>query len=203
MIVWPNFYLAPPDQIPGYNWWLQEAKEWLQIVIHVFALYLACTTIFVEAYQIPSGSMLPTLHGDPGILTGDRVIATKWISSFWPIQRGDIVVFISAEDHKTFIVKRVVGLPGEKVEVKPPYVYINGKKLSDPTSFLERSYTAPFRHLNGVAKPFIVPADSYFVMGDNSNNSNDSRYWGALPAKNILGKVALIFWPLKNAKIVE
>jgi signal peptidase I len=213
MIVWPNFYLAPLEKLhPVYRGW-KELREWGQTILFVVVFYFACTTVLVEAYQIPSGSMEPTLHGDPSLWKGDRVVATKWISKLWPIQRGDIVVFISVEDHKTFIVKRVVGLQGDTIEVKPPHVYVNGKPLVDPPSFQERSYTIPHRPfyrdkslhytLYGVDSPFVVPKDSYFMMGDNSSNSNDSRFWGYLPASGILGKVVLIFWPPQNARVIH
>lgn len=200
MIVWPHFYLAPPDQVKKrYPWW-ELLPEWLKTIVHVVVLYLVCTNVWVEPYQIPSSSMEPTFHGDPHILRGDRVIALKWLSWFWPIQRGDVVVFISVEDHHTFIVKRVVGLPGDVIEVKAPHVLVNGRVLENPPSFLERRYVNYGKF--GVEFPYTVPANCYFAMGDNSYNSNDGRFWGHLPASHILGKVVLIFWPISRARIL-
>lgn len=203
MMIWPNFYLVPWEQVPQSHKIIKEVEEWMKTVLYVVVFYLAFTTVVAEAYQIPSGSMYPTLHGEPSLWKGDRVVALKWISRFWPIQRGDIVVFVSVEDQKTFIVKRVVGLPGETIEVKPPYVYVDGKPVQDFPNFRDRTYVAPRNSLYGVQFPYTVPKDSYFVMGDNSPNSNDSRFWGHLPASSILGKVVMVFWPTAHARIIK
>jgi signal peptidase I len=206
MLLWPNFYLVPWEQVPYQYKIIKESEEWIRTVLYVVVFYLAFTTVVAEAYQIPSGSMEPTLHGNPSLWQGDRVVALKWLSRFTPIERGDIVVFISVEDHKTFIVKRVVGLPGETVVVREPNVYVDGKRVQDMPRFRERRYTCPLSlrpHLYGVTSPYKVPKDCYFVMGDNSPNSNDSRFWGHLPARNILGKVVMVFWPPQHARILK
>ena len=199
-------------------------KEWLQTFIYVCVFYIACTTIFIEGYQIPSGSMEPTFHGDPNIFKGDRIFALKWISRFFPLKRGDIIIFISVEDQETFIVKRLVGFPGDTIHIKNNQVYVNAKPLTTPPfanpetntrikyypaviSMIKTPYsTQKLPHeLPGYASllPYTVPKDCYFVMGDNSASSNDSRYWGFLPKRNVLGKATMIWWPLPRAKILN
>ena len=221
-------------------------KEWLQTFLYVFVFYIACTTVFVEGYQIPSQSMYPTFNGNPKIWIGDRIFALKWISWFFPFQRGDIIIFISVEDQKTFIVKRLVGLPGDTIYIKNNQVYINDKPLTEPpfanityyraqggiraikTPYSEQPLPAPVpgygsffpgeikywqqndrhsdpwtRQMQQYAKPYTVPKDCYFVMGDNSASSNDSRYWGFLPKRNVLGKATMIWWPLPRSKVLN
>ncbi|NUM33895.1 MAG: signal peptidase I [Candidatus Brocadiae bacterium] len=256
-------------------------REWMNTFLYVGIFYLACTTIFVEGYQIPSGSMEPTFHGDPGFFTGDRIFALKGISQFFPLKRGDIVIFLSAEDQETFIVKRLVGLPGDKIQIKNNKIYVNDEMLKDHPVFEKNDYYIPrfkevadgweyeqtfawdpyskpikvyaetkepklkwpsiieqlilffrtdyiwqdtrgkvlppimkfktpyselptgkFIRCFGQA-PYIVPKDCYFVMGDNSASSNDSRYWGFLPKSNLLGRASMIWWPIQRGRIIR
>ncbi len=130
-----EFYFYPKEDKNWYNKnrhpvfgtkWLKMLLEWDKTFVYVGVFYLTFTTLFFEGYQIPSNSMLPTLNGDPHILKGDRIFAQKGIFRLWPLKRGDIVIFISVEDQKTFIVKRLVGMPGDKIRIKFPNVYVNG-----------------------------------------------------------------------------
>jgi len=157
--------------------------EYLIILLVSFALVFGFVRPFVmEAFWIPSGSMIPTLE------IGDRVLVNKFIYRFTEPKRGDIVVFESVDDPKEDLIKRVVGLPGDKIAVRRGHLFLNGerqrepylnKKLPDRT-FYART-TVPKRHV--------------FVMGDNRGNSADSRVFGALPEKNIEGEAFLRFWP--------
>ena len=223
-------------KVKNINIW-KNVKEWLHTIVFVGVIYLACTTIFVEGYQIPSGSMEPTFHGDPRFLHGDRIFALKGISKFLPFNRGDIVIFISAEDQETFIVKRLVGLPGDRVQIKNGGILVNGKYL-ESSVFKKNTYYVPAFtqmpngkwHYQGMwskVPPIIkfeteysikklprplrcfgqyevtVPKDCFFVLGDNSASSNDSRYWGFVPMNHVLGKAALIWWPISRGKLLE
>ncbi len=187
--------------------------EWNKTIVFVSIFYLIFTTLFVEGYQIPSGSMEPTLHGSPK-WHGDRIFALKGISRLLPLKRGDIVIFVSVEDHETFIVKRLIGLPGDKIEIKYGKVYVDDVPLDEE----------PFRHFSyggwtighhknnqklkilgkssfgllpmfATQAPLIVPKDCYFVLGDNSKNSKDARFWGWVSKRNLLGKASLIWFP--------
>lgn len=159
----------------------------LLIVVPLFPVGLAfCIRAFVaEARYIPSGAMLPTLQ------INDRLIVDKLSYRSQEPQRGDIVLFSPTEtlrqqNFKDAFIKRIIGLPGEKVEVKGGKVYINDRPLSE--NYIAEAPDYQYG-------PVIVPANSYSVLGDNRNNSYDSHYWGFLPRKLIIGKATKRFWP--------
>ncbi|BAU15749.1 leader peptidase I (plasmid) [Leptolyngbya sp. NIES-3755] len=147
-------------------------------------LALGIRTFVAEARYIPSGSMEPTLQ------INDRLIVDKLSYDFSPPQRGDIVVFnptpaLKQQNFKDAFIKRVVGLPGETVEIRNGRVYVNG-------AILDETYVAtPSKPWN----PVLVPPDSYLVLGDNRNNSFDSRYWGFVPRSSIIGRAVFRFYP--------
>lgn len=181
-------------------------REYLEALIWAVVLALVIRTWGVQAFKIPSGSMKPTL------LIGDHLLVSK--SSYGiklpfsdlviiPIgdpQRGDIVVFRFPEDRDKDFIKRIIGLPGDSVEVKDKAVYINGKKLGDHWG----TYTDQVVLPQGTQPrdnfgPVKVPEDKYFVMGDNRDQSYDSRFWfggrgGFVPRDDILGKAFIIYW---------
>ncbi|HKH10479.1 MAG TPA: signal peptidase I [Rubrobacter sp.] len=158
--------------------------EYLVILVVSFALVFGFVRPFVvEAFWIPSGSMIPTLQID------DRVLVNKFIYRFTEPERGDIVVFESVDDPNTDLIKRVVGLPGDRVAVRSGRLILNGETQKEPFTnkkFPDTSFFAPT----------TVPKDHVFVMGDNRANSSDSRVFGPLPKKNIEGEAFLRFWPL-------
>ena len=185
-----------PDQVPSESTAPQPLLERLwgkwgeNITILVLALGLAffIRTFVAEPRYIPSESMLPTLE------VGDRLIVEKLSYYSHPPQRGDIIVFAPPpqlqsqgfEADQAFI-KRVIGLPGDTVEVKNGRVLINRELLTE-------SYIAEAP--NYLMSPMVVPSSQLFVMGDNRNNSNDSHVWGFLPTTNIIGHACFRFWPL-------
>lgn len=174
-------------------WRSQEENIRLVAIALVMALIIR---IFVaEPRYIPSDSMIPTLH------TGDRLVVEKVSYWFHPAETGDIVVFEppaqlqSMGYHKNQVfIKRVIGQPGDTVSVKNGRVYLNGRSLSE-------DYIAepPAYQLNSVQ----VPAESYFVMGDNRNDSNDSHVWGFLPQQNIIGRAVFRFFPLDRMGFIS
>ncbi len=157
--------------------------EFLIILIISFALVFGFVRPFVvEAFYIPSESMVPTLE------VGDRVLANKFIYRFTEPERGDIVVFRSVEGGEEDLIKRVVGIPGDKISVKNGTLFLNGEPQKEPyvnTSFPDRSFASPKK----------VPQNHVFVMGDNRANSRDSRFFGPVPEKNIEGEAFIRFWP--------
>jgi signal peptidase I len=158
--------------------------ELLEIVLIAFALSWVLRTYVVEARVIPTGSMLPTIQ------LNDRVIVDKfYFKDFGHLTRGDIVVFTpppKAHATEDFI-KRIIGLPGDTLEIRNHTTYINGKPLSEPYVL---------QPANNDFGPVTVPQGDVFVMGDNRNNSDDSRVWGFLPIKNITGRAIFRYWPL-------
>ena len=160
--------------------------ELIESVLIAFALSWVLRTYVIEARKIPTGSMLPTIQLD------DRVIVDKFFfKHFDSISAGDIIVFHppqSAHATEDFI-KRVVGLPGDKLEVRNHTTYVNDQPLYEPY-VLDKSKSD--------FGPVVIPADSVFVMGDNRNNSDDSRVWGFLPIENITGRSLFRYWPLDH-----
>ena len=168
---------------------VREAKEWANSIIVALVLTLIIRTFVVQAFKIPSGSMLPTLQ------IGDKLFVNKYVYRFEPPKRGDIIVFRYPVDPKKDFIKRLVGLPGETVEIHDGKIYVGGKALEDPASFGKVYY---YNHdpYGGPGEKIKVPENAYYVLGDNSANSTDSRFWGFVPKKNLLGKAVFRWWPL-------
>ena len=185
-----------------------EWREWLEALIIAAAIaYFVVRPFIIQAYKIPSGSMRPTF------IEGDIILVNKFIygpkvpftdlrlPGVRPPQRGDIVVFISPpEPHKDFI-KRLVATEGETVEIKNGTIYIDDRPLLD--SVFNQFYYYNRGEFGREGQKIIVPKDSFFVLGDNSASSQDSRYWGFVPYKNLLGKALIVYWPLPRIRIIK
>ena len=182
-------------------------REWIESIIIAFILAVVIRTFVVQAFKIPTGSMRLTL------LEGDIILVNKFLYGakipFTDLrlpkvrdpQRGDCIVFIYPENPKKDFIKRLVGLPGEVLEIRSGTIFINGKPVLDPV--FSKIYYYNKGDLAEEGKVIIIPQDSYFVLGDNSASSQDSRYWGFVPKQNILGKAILIYWPLKRIRIIK
>jgi signal peptidase I len=157
-------------------------REYAEAIIIAVLLALLIRTFVVQAFTIPSGSMIPTL------LVGDYILVNKFIYRFKDPVRGDVIVFKYPWDEKRDFIKRVVGLGGEEIVIKGRTVFLNGKPLDDPHAFFVDSATTQ------EYGPVVVPPGSYFVMGDNRDNSQDSRYWGFVRRGKIKGKAFLTYW---------
>lgn len=151
-------------------------------------LWFVITQFVGEARQIPSGSMEPTIQ------IGDRVWTDKLFLRFAAIERGDIVVFTPPEASEYPYIKRVVGLPGDTVEVKGGKVFVNGEPVAEPY------VVEPPIYQYGPTK---VPPGEYFVLGDNRNHSNDSHRWGFLQRKKITARAVFRFWPFDRLGEIE
>lgn len=171
------------------NFWVEGLKT---IGLSLF-LAFGIRTFAAQAFFIPSGSMEPTLQ------INDRLMVNKLSYDFTSPQRGDIVVFhptkaLKAENFHDALIKRVIGLPGDKVSVKGGQVYVNDCALRE-------SYIAALPDYS--YGPVIVPPDSYLVLGDNRNDSYDSHYWGFVPRHNVIGRAVVRFWPLNRVGVLE
>jgi len=179
------------------------AREYFESILIAVILALFIRTWVVQAFKIPTGSM------ENNLLVGDHLLVNKL--AFAPtispierlilpvrdIQRGDIIVFKFPEEPERDFIKRVIGLPGETVELRHKKVYINGSPIDEPyVHFLSPPAPdgAPLDDPRETYGPRTVPAGHYFMMGDNRDNSADSRYWGFLPASYIKGKALMIYW---------
>jgi signal peptidase I len=185
------------------------AREYFESIAIAVILALFIRTFVVQAFKIPTGSM------ENNLLIGDHLLVNKFV--FGPtasraenlllpirdIRRGDIVVFKFPQEPERDFIKRVIGLPGETLELKNKKVYINGTALDEPyVHFLvppsaEGQEVAPF-DLRESYGPVTVPDGQYFVMGDNRDNSQDSRWWGYLPQSLVKGKALMIYWSFES-----
>ena len=182
-------------------------REYFESIVIAVILALFIRTFVVQAFKIPTGSM------ENNLLIGDHLLVNKFV--FGPsesrlerallplgtIRRGDVIVFKYPEEPDRDFIKRVIGLPGETLELREKKVYINGKPLDEPyVHFLEPPSTASELHeqtsfdVRERYGPVTVPPGHYFMMGDNRDNSQDSRYWGFLPRDYIKGKALFIYW---------
>ena len=165
-----------------------ELKELAQSILVALVLTLIIRTYVVQAFKIPSGSMRPTL------IEGDKLFVNKYVYRFEPPQRGDIIVFKYPKDMKKDFIKRLVAFEGETIEIRDGKIYVDGKMLDDPNTFGKFYYYNHDPYANPNEK-IRVPKDAYFVLGDNSANSQDSRFWGFVPKKNMVGKAIFRWWP--------
>ncbi len=184
-------------------------REWVESILIALAIAIVIQTFIVQAFKIPSGSMIPTFN------IGDRIFVNKFLYSArvpfvnWrlPIldikepKRGDIIVFVSPEDPKKDFVKRLIAFGGEKVEIRDGKVLVNGRNLDLPA--IKEVYYYNAGEYGESGKAIIVPEGRYFALGDNSANSRDSRYWGFVPRKNLVGKAVVIYWPLNRIKNIN
>lgn len=163
--------------------------------IYVFSLILALSlsalfrTFVAQAYKFPSTSMEPTL------MRGDCILANKFIYRFSSPERGDIVVFPLPEDPSKDFLKRVLGMPGDKVQIRDKKLYINDEPVDDPYgTFLDPHVMPGDARPRDNFGPVTVPPKSFFVMGDNRDHSYDSRFWGFVDSDTVKGKVTDIYW---------
>jgi len=185
-----------------------QIREWTESIVIAVVLALLIRTFVVQAFKIPSGSMIPTFK------VGDRIFVNKFIYGagvpFTDLhlpavrepRRGDIVVFISPEDRKKDFVKRLIAVGGETVEIKDGRIYIDGKDIQEPLS-IRAVYYYNAGDFGGEGVKIQVPKDFYFVLGDNSASSRDSRYWGFVSRKSLLGNAICIYWPLHRMRIIK
>ncbi|MDP3790106.1 MAG: signal peptidase I [Candidatus Omnitrophota bacterium] len=175
-------------------------REWAESIIIAVVLALFIRAFFIQAFKIPSGSMKPTLQeGDKimvnKLLYGPHIPFTHYrIPGLREPKRGDIVVFKYPEDRKKDFIKRLIAVGGETVEVSNGNILINNESLANPPEIL-KIYYYNRGHYGVEGNAVKVPENCYFVLGDNSDSSRDSRYWGFVPKDDIVGRAMFIWWP--------
>lgn len=191
---------------------------WLAVIILAVVLSHSLSLVvrqFVHPFKVPTGAMHPT------IVPKDHLFVERLTYRFGKPKRGDIVVFrtrgIESLPPNTFYIKRVAGLPGERIRIEPPFLIVSDQKVTDPEIFHTISSTsdgyAGFQlaaHVAPTGGPLTKPTDEvtlgpneYYVLGDNTRNSSDSRYWGAVSEKNIIGRATRIYWPFTRINALE
>ncbi len=173
-------------------------REYIEAIIIAVLLALFIRSFIVQAFKIPSGSMLPTLQ------IGDHLLVNKFIYGVkvpvagtvlipWKTpERDDIIVFRFPRDRSIDYIKRVVGVAGDTVEIKKKQLYVNGEAINNPHAYYEGTPPSDPRRDN--MGPVKVPEGTVFVMGDNRDNSFDSRFWGFVDLNDVLGKAFILYW---------
>ncbi len=178
-----------------------KVQEYIEAIIIAILIAVVIRTFVVQAYKIPSRSMVPTL------LVGDHLLVNKFIYGvkipvirrlLIPVtnpERGDIIVFIYPNDRSKDYIKRVIGMAGDKIEIRNKNIFINGRPYKDSFGIYVDStiYPAIIQPRDNFG-PVTVPAGSLFVMGDNRDESADSRFWGFVDLKDVEGKALIIYW---------
>ena len=173
-------------------------REYAEAAAIAVLLALFIRAFVVQAFKIPSGSM------EPSLLIGDHILVNKFIYGIkipflhrtiipiWEPNRDDVIVFIYPVDKSKDFIKRVIGLPGEQIEIIDRKIYINGKAYNNSHGFYANQGGNPGgKYRFG---PVTIPDNRYFVMGDNRDHSYDSRFWGFVPSESIKGKAFIIYW---------
>jgi signal peptidase I len=182
------------------------AKHWAAfLVISVLSMVLPSPTkLVVHPFEMPTGSMIPTIQGGSG--KGDHVFVDRLTYRFSSPRRGDLLVFLTKGlpelRQDQFYIKRIVGMPGERLQIHDGSVFANGTRLGEkdnipPIHFVTREEVE--HRGEGSGGPYQVPEGTYFVLGDNSTNSLDSRFFGCVPRENVYGKVTAIYFPFSRA----
>lgn len=181
-------------------------RETIEAVVVAFLIALVIRTFVIQAFKIPSGSMIPTL------LVGDHILVNKFLlgtpvdipftnitlfrmPGLRKAQRGDVIVFKYPEDPKRDFIKRVIGVGGDVVMAKDKNVYVNDRRLIEPyTQHVDEEVKPGQFDKRDNFGPVVVPKGAVFVMGDNRDQSYDSRFWGFVPDSEIKGKAVIIYW---------
>jgi signal peptidase I len=175
-------------------------REYFESIVITAIIALFATTFVLQAFKIPTGSM------EANLLIGDHLLVNKFVYGlhsgplarilpFKELKRGDVIVFKYPQSPEVAYVKRLIGLPGEKVEMVGRTVYINGQPLKeDYTQYIDAG------SIHERYGPFQVPEGKYFAMGDNRDNSQDSRFWGYVPRDHIIGKALAIYWSFETPR---
>jgi len=176
------------EDLRNNNRFLYHVVDWIESIIVALVLALIIRQFAFQTSEVLSGSMIPTL------LVKDRVIINKLVYKYYgKLERGDIVLFRSTIEPPRDFIKRLIGLPGEVIRIRGGQVLINGKVI-DQSKW-------PIIWDSSNFGPYKIPENNYFFLGDNRPDSFDSRFWGAVPRKNIIGKAELLIWPPLRIKL--
>ena len=170
--------------------------EYIESVLIATVLALIIRTFLITPFKIHTGSMNPTLK------PGDKIFVNRLIYRFREPRRGDVIVFRYPEDPSRDFIKRLVAFGGETIEIAEGKVVINGEVINYPEIFQQIKYQNRGAY-SPVDAQITIPKDCYFVLGDNSGSSRDSRYWGFVPHKLLLGRAFVIWWPPRRMSKIE
>jgi signal peptidase I len=176
---------AALEQLVGAEAGGEEKINWGRFTLDIFETLLLAVILFLAINAVSARVRVDGFSMRPTLEDGEFVLVSKMSYLFAPAQRGDIIVFHFPMNPEEELIKRVIGLPGDHVSVSAGVVSVNGQVLNEPYIAATPSYSGEWEVMEG----------QLFVLGDNRNNSNDSKDWGMLPARNVVGKAVLIYWP--------
>jgi signal peptidase I len=179
----PNF--ASPIEPQHLSSFSRELKVWGRDIAIALGLAVFIIVFLYQPVKVEGTSMAPLLSDQ------ERIFINKYLYRFEPIHRGDVVVFWYPLDRSMSFIKRVIGLPGDTIDIRAGELYVNGKHVPEP-------YVPPRYFDDSNYGPITVPPDEYFVMGDHRDSSNDSRIFGPVPRKFIYGKAVFAYWPFNE-----
>ena len=182
-------------KVSSSKYWLNFVWEILKIVIISLAIIIPIRYFLIQPFFVKGASM------EPSYLDGDYLIIDEISYRFEKPERGDVVIFRYPLDSSQFFIKRIIGLPGETVEIKDGKVFIYNQEVPDKKITLDESAYLDDVYTQGNLE-ITLKADEYFVLGDNRRASSDSRKWGAVPRKNILGQTWLRAWPVSRLGVL-
>ncbi len=174
-------------------------REYVESILIAAILALFIRTFVFQAFKIPTGSM------EPNLLVGDHIVVNKFVYGPAPtgwrlpllptrdIERGDVIVFRAPKEPDKDFIKRVVAVGGDKIEIRDGVVYVNDEPVDEPFAHHSSAYGSHRDH-----EASILPEGHYFCLGDNRDNSRDSRYWGTVPRKLVKGKAVLVYWSFET-----
>ncbi|MFC2061400.1 signal peptidase I [Elusimicrobiota bacterium] len=194
-----------------------ELREWMNAGLWAVVIALFVMSFIIQAFKIPSGSM------EDSLLIGDHLFVNKFIYgiripfkkekrviAIKKPQRGDVIVFEYPNDPSKDYIKRCVGIPGDKIEIRDKKIYVNGEIIEesyvvhkDPSIYPNAAYVSRSRRDRDNFGPIVVPEGEYFVMGDNRDYSSDSRFWGPLRQKYIKGEALFVYWPPSRIGLIK
>jgi len=184
------------------------AREWIESIVIAFILAMFIRTFFIQAFKIPSGSMRPTLIERDRLMVnkiryGPKVPLSKKkrLPGLTKPKRGDVIVFIYPEDLSRDFIKRLIGLEEETIEIKDGNIYVNDQVVEDPR--IKDTYYYNRGDYGREGQKIEVPEGHYFVLGDNSGSSSDSRFWGFVPHENVIGRAEMIYWPFSRMRFIK
>jgi signal peptidase I len=167
-----------------------EIRSWIRDILFASAIAIFIVVFVIQPVKVEGTSMQPRL------VDQERIFVNRFIYRFRHVQRGDVVVFWYPKDRSKSFIKRVLGAPGDAVEIRDGSVYVNGARIEEP-------YLKPEFRDYGSFQKVIVPPGQYFVLGDHRNSSNDSRHWGYVGQSLIYGKAVFSYWPFSRFGLVE
>lgn len=168
----------------------------LQVIVFAVAIFLFVYLLILQPHKIKGHSM------DPNFEDGEFILTDKISYRFGVPERGDVVVFRAPPDFQEEFIKRIIGMPGDKIMVKNNHIFINGKQINE-TEYLDPSVAISAGSFTVEGQEVVVPEDQYVVMGDNRPNSFDSRYFGPISKDKITGKAWISYWPPKRAGTIK